>query len=202
MQKLTKHFSTKRTPQSDKLCAEQARMRSGGYVKEMVRLISDHGLPHECVPNTMKQHASVWEALLERMPVGAMIRNLNKMTAVGLLTNSSGATARVREALSDLERLRRARVHPLSVLVALRTYTRGEGFKGSMSWSPVGRIVDALDGAFYLAFGAVEPTGKRLCLALDVSGSMTSAVSGARVQPLPRGGRGHGAGHRRGGAEP
>ena len=36
-------------------------------------------------------------------------------------------------------------------------------------------IVDALDAAFYAAFGNVEPTGKRLLLALDVSGSMASA---------------------------
>src|SRR5262249_56792450 len=35
-------------------------------------------------------------------------------------------------------------------------------------------IVDALDAAFYTAFENVEPTGKRLMLALDVSGSMAS----------------------------
>ena len=40
-------------------------------------------------------------------------------------------------------------------------------------WNPVREIVDALDAAFYTAFGNVEPTGKRLLLALDVSGSMT-----------------------------
>jgi len=34
-------------------------------------------------------------------------------------------------------------------------------------------VVDALDAAFYASFGNVEPTGKRLLLALDVSGSMT-----------------------------
>jgi 60 kDa SS-A/Ro ribonucleoprotein len=34
-------------------------------------------------------------------------------------------------------------------------------------------VVDALDAAFYAAFENVEPTGKRLMLALDVSGSMT-----------------------------
>jgi 60 kDa SS-A/Ro ribonucleoprotein len=33
--------------------------------------------------------------------------------------------------------------------------------------------VDALDAAFYTAFGNVEPAGTRLLLALDVSGSMT-----------------------------
>jgi 60 kDa SS-A/Ro ribonucleoprotein len=34
-------------------------------------------------------------------------------------------------------------------------------------------IADALDDAFYLAFDAVVPTGKRWLLGLDVSGSMT-----------------------------
>jgi 60 kDa SS-A/Ro ribonucleoprotein len=148
-------------------------------VKEMVRLITDYRLPHECVPNELKGERAVWEALLAHMPVGAMIRNLNKMTSVGLLTNSSAATAKVVETLASLETLRRARVHPMAVLIALRTYATGRGLRGSLTWSPVGRIVDALDGAFYLAFGAVEPTGRRLCLALDVSGSMTCGVSSA-----------------------
>jgi 60 kDa SS-A/Ro ribonucleoprotein len=40
----------------------------------------------------------------------------------------------------------------------------------------VREVVDVLDAAFYTAFGNVEPTGKRLLLALDVSGSMTSGT--------------------------
>ncbi len=36
----------------------------------------------------------------------------------------------------------------------------------------VASVVNALDAAFYAAFGNVEPTGKRTMLALDVSGSM------------------------------
>jgi 60 kDa SS-A/Ro ribonucleoprotein len=48
----------------------------------------------------------------------------------------------------------------------------------------VAQVVDALDAAFYTAFGNVEPSGKRLMLALDVSGSMTyGAVAG--VPNLP-----------------
>jgi len=59
------------------------------------------------------------------------------------------------------------------VLVALRTYSSGRSLRGDATWTPVQRIVDALDEAFYLAFGAVEPAGKRTLLALDVSGSMS-----------------------------
>ena len=36
------------------------------------------------------------------------------------------------------------------------------------------QVIDALDAAFYLAFGNVEPANKRTMLALDVSGSMGS----------------------------
>ncbi|MCP4678755.1 MAG: TROVE domain-containing protein [Deltaproteobacteria bacterium] len=156
------------------------KAKTARTVKEIVPLITDYRLPHECVPNDLKQHAAVWEALLDSMPPGAMLRNLNKMTAVGLLTNTSQATERVRGVLGDVVALSRARVHPMAVLIALKTYAAGHGFKGSMSWSPVGRIVDALDGAFYLAFKGVTPTGRRLCLALDVSGSMGSPVSSTR----------------------
>jgi 60 kDa SS-A/Ro ribonucleoprotein len=39
-------------------------------------------------------------------------------------------------------------------------------------------IVEALNEAFYLAFGNVEPTNKRILLALDLSGSMQSPVAG------------------------
>jgi 60 kDa SS-A/Ro ribonucleoprotein len=150
-------------------------------VSAIVKLITDYKLPHECVPNEFKRHAAVWEALLEGMPPGAMLRNLNKMTAVGLLTNTSAATQRIRKVLGDIEALKRARIHPMAVLIALKTYSAGRGFKGSLTWSPIGRIVDALDKAFYLSFKAVTPTGKRLCLALDVSGSMSSPISSTRM---------------------
>lgn len=75
--------------------------------------------------------------------------------------------------LASADQLRRARIHPVAVLAALMTYQQGQGMRGSMTWRPVTQIVDALDKAFYLAFQNVVPTGKRLVLALDVSGSMS-----------------------------
>ena len=67
----------------------------------------------------------------------------------------------------------------MSVLFALRTYASGRGLRGSLSWAAVGAVVDALDGAFYLAFDNVRPTGKATLLALDVSGSMTAPIAGS-----------------------
>jgi len=98
------------------------------------------------------------------------------MTRVGLLQTGSSATETVVARLGDNTRLRKARVHPVAVLAALVTYRGGRGARGQSSWQPVGAIVDALDGAFYGSFGAIEPAGKRMLLALDVSGSMSGGV--------------------------
>jgi 60 kDa SS-A/Ro ribonucleoprotein len=45
----------------------------------------------------------------------------------------------------------------------------------------VSRVVDALDAAFYAAFASVQPANVHTLLALDVSGSMSVAVSGLPV---------------------
>ena len=143
-----------------------------------VRLIRDHRLTREMVPTHLLAHPAVWEALLEDMPLTALVRNLATMTRVGLLKPGSDAARAVVSRVTDAQALRRARVHPVQVLSALRTYASGRGVRGSGAWEPVAKVVDALDGAFYLAFAGVEPTGKRFMLALDVSGSMTSPVHG------------------------
>lgn len=150
---------------------EEARKTTD--VKALCALIRDHKLTHEMIVTEHKNHPEVWEALLADMPVTAMIRSLAKMTQVGLLKPMSDASRKVVSVLTDENRLRKARVHPIAVLSALKVYQQGHGQKGSLTWTPVREIVDALDGAFYAAFKGIEPTGKRHLLALDVSGSMT-----------------------------
>jgi 60 kDa SS-A/Ro ribonucleoprotein len=140
---------------------------------EVVRLIRDYRLPREAVPTQFLNEAAVWEALLEQMPTTALIRNLATLTRVGVLAANSDATKRVVSHITDESRLRRARVHPIAVLSALRTYAQGHGERGHNTWKPVAKVVDALDSAFYLSFGNIRATGKRWILALDVSGSMT-----------------------------
>ena len=144
----------------------------------LLRLIADYRLTWEMLPTEALARADVWCALLGDMPMTAMLRNLGRMTANGLLAPGSKAARVVVERLGDVERLRRARIHPLSVLVALRTYQQGNGEKGKLTWQPVTQIVSALNKAFYDAFGNVAPTGKRVMLALDVSGSMGASISG------------------------
>jgi 60 kDa SS-A/Ro ribonucleoprotein len=169
------------TPHPDRVLAtiwafERAkRMKDRADVRELADLIARYGLPHECIPTEMKQYPPVWEALLPHMGLTAMLRNLGKMTEVGLFgfMSLSDAERFVTGRLTNAEALRAARVHPLALLVALKTYAQGHGDKGKLTWKPRQKIVDALDRAFYLSFEALAPTGARTLLALDVSGSMT-----------------------------
>ena len=55
----------------------------------------------------------------------ALVRNLATMTRVGVLAPGSDGTAKAVAQLGDRERIRKARVHPIALLAALRTYAVG-----------------------------------------------------------------------------
>lgn len=148
--------------------------------------IKRFNLPREVIPTQLLNDAEVWEALLQKMPMTAMIRNLATMTRIGLLTGNSDATQKVVSELSDTERLKKARVHPIQILMAMKTYEAGHGFRGQNTWTPVTQVTDALNDAFYESFRFVEPSNKRHLLALDVSGSMGMGEVGGVPGFTPR----------------
>lgn len=155
------------------------RLQRAEGAAEAARLITDYDLPREAVPTQHLGSPEVWAALLQRMPLEALVRNLATMTRVGLLAPLSEAVTTVSGRFRDGGAIRRARLHPVKVLAALMTYAAGQGQRGKGTWAPVPAIVDALNDAFELAFGAVEPAGTRHLLALDVSGSMAcGAIAG------------------------
>jgi 60 kDa SS-A/Ro ribonucleoprotein len=139
-------------------------------------------LPWEALPTESLTDPLTWLALLtqQRLPFTAMLRNLGRMTSIGVFDDPF-ALGIVVGRLTDAEQVRKARLHPFNVLTALKTYSGGHGFRGSLSWTPKQPIVDALDAAFYLAFGNVEPTGKRINIALDISGSMGARLMDSNV---------------------
>ena len=94
----------------------------------------------------------VWNALLQDMPMTAMIRNLGKMSSIELLKPLSVQSKMVCDRLRDKTQLKKARIHPFSVLLALKTYKSGRGDKGKLTWEVNQAIVSALDDAFYLSF--------------------------------------------------
>lgn len=86
------------------------------------------------------------------MPMTAMIRNLGKMTNIGVLAPLSEGATKVCDMLRNEKSLKDARVHPFTILLALKQYQAGQGEKGKLTWTPNQAIVTALDEAFYLAF--------------------------------------------------
>jgi 60 kDa SS-A/Ro ribonucleoprotein len=156
-----------------------ARAQAAGTPAETAALVREYGLPCEALAGEHLTSPEVWDALLEELPVASLVRNLATLTRVGVVAPGSDGTARVVARLVDRDRIRRARLHPIALLAALRTYASGRSVRGRTAWEPVRDVVDALDAAFYAAFGNVEPAGRRILLALDVSASMgAGAVAG------------------------
>jgi 60 kDa SS-A/Ro ribonucleoprotein len=145
--------------------------KKAATVEEIVALIQQYKLEREHIPTQWLNHKEVWVTMMFNMGLTALIRNLNKMTKCGLFEDPEMVTY-VGNQITSVERLMKERVHPLTVLLAAKTYALGHGMKGNLEWTPVKAIVDALDAAFYLAFGTVVPINKPILFSMDVSSSM------------------------------
>ena len=140
--------------------------------KVIISAIEKFNLTREMIPTEALNDVKVWEALLQRMPLTAMIRNLGKMTSIGLISPLSDASKLVVGRLADEAYLQKSRVHPMAVLVALCAYNQGHGVKGALSWYPNKQVSDALDSAFYKTFKNAETTNLNYYIGLDCSASM------------------------------
>lgn len=153
-----------------------------GIVKaELLDLIVANRLPWEAIPTEAKTDPDAWRAMLPALGVGALVRNLGNMTRLGTIKPLSEAEAILVERLADEGAIRKSRLHPFSILLAMADYASGRGVLGSGAWDPSRAVLDALDGAFYRAFANVKASGKRVLIALDVSGSMGSPVMGSPI---------------------
>lgn len=154
-----------------------------------IQLIRQFKLPREVLSTHLLNSLDVWKALLYTnqvgeggvvtkritMPITALIRNLGVMSSKGIF-NDDSLTQSVCSYLTNYTVLRSGRVHPVAILVAKLTYQTGRGLKGKLNWPVNKYITEALENAFYVAFGHIEGTGKRIYHAVDCSGSMSSAT--------------------------
>jgi 60 kDa SS-A/Ro ribonucleoprotein len=152
--------------------------------RRLANLITSYKLPWEAIPTWALSDSGIWEALIPTVGLTALIRNLGNMTACGALTMSNHEAVTSR--LLNEKALDKARIHPFNVLQALSIYKVGYGLRGKKTWQPVMKVVDALDEAFYKCFKYVEPTGKRILVALDVSGSMCSPIGAPKKNKFGR----------------
>jgi len=151
---------------------------------EIVPLIQDYRITRESIPNNLFTE-KVWNTMLENgMPMTAMIRNIRNMTKAGVLAPLSHGTELVVNALSNEKVLQKSRIHPVNALAALNAYAPDKfayrsywGYDtGSVDYTPVPQIVDAMENAFYKSFNNVESSGKKIVIGVDISGSMLSPM--------------------------
>ena len=143
--------------------------------KALAALIRADNMTWEMMPSEQLDKPEVWEALAERMPLTALIRNLATLTRVGAIAPMKSAWVCQRlNAIGNARTEDFARIHPIAVLSALGTYRAGKGARGHHTWTPVPQVVDALDAAFDQSFATAPQTNQRFYLGIDVSGSMGS----------------------------
>lgn len=153
-----------------------------------VQLVREFNLPREALNTNLLNDVNVWKALLftstvnstgvtrkVTMPITALIRNLGVMSQRGVFEDNEIATLVANHIMNPIV-LKNGRVHPVAILLAKLTYEKGRGIKGKLTWTVNKEINEALEEAFYVAFGNVEGTGKRIMHAVDCSGSMTSPM--------------------------
>ena len=149
-------------------------------------LIEKNNFSWEMLPTALHNDPTIWKILLEndRLPMTALIRQLGRLTRLDLLKPLSPTLKIVLNMLSDKDRIKKSRIHPITVLEAKIAYESGRGKSGA-TWKPNNQIVDALEDLFYLCYDNVESTGKRTLIGLDVSGSMTYNTCHDRTQLTP-----------------
>jgi 60 kDa SS-A/Ro ribonucleoprotein len=140
-------------------------------------IIQKHKLTREVIPTELLNEVAIWEAMLHHMPINALVRNLGKMASMGMHDPFSDTLKITVDKLTDDIAIKRSRIHPIALLNAMLVYERGCGLYGTLSWTSNQKVVDALEYAFYKSFDNVEPTGKNIMLALDVSGSMITRMN-------------------------
>lgn len=165
----SKEFSKLEKDEELKYVYGHENAKKASTSKEVIELIKKYHLTRESIPNNLFND-KVWEALLATMPITALIRNLGRMSEAGLFTEMGKNEKLVCEKLRNQEILQKARIHPMNIFSAMKTYQEGHGIR--TTWKVNQAIVDALQDAFYSCFNYVEPTGKNIFIGVDVSPSM------------------------------
>jgi 60 kDa SS-A/Ro ribonucleoprotein len=154
------------------LVATLEDMKEATTEQQVIDLIKNSDAPIEIIPTQFRTSKDVWEAALPNLGLTAVIRNLGNMSAYGLLVEGAWDIITQVTNLFTEDNIHKSRVHPLTILAALKTYEYGCGYRGSQKWTPVAQVVDALEKAMYAAFDNAESTMKRIYYGVDISGSM------------------------------
>src|ERR1044072_6750085 len=166
-----------------------AAMQSATSVKDVIRTLETFkNLPWETIPTQFLKDVKVWKTLFYngQLRGQALIRNITRLARIGAFDDMVFATDYA-NAIANQEMIQKTRLHPINILNAVVVHESGQIDRNGYSmwsagrkkdWKSNGKIVDALNEGFHMAFKTVEPSGKRTLVATDVSGSMSQAAIG------------------------
>jgi 60 kDa SS-A/Ro ribonucleoprotein len=137
--------------------------------EEQVRLVRDGKLPFEVVVPVLKPTTAIWSEVLLHAPYMNLLRNLVTFTRHGVFKEESHVAHAVKK-LTDPQAVRHSKVLPFRFFNAWVEYSKVDGFEP--------RIAEAIRSACEISFSNMSSFGDRtVCVAPDVSGSMSSLVS-------------------------
>ncbi len=149
-------------------------------------------LPWEAIPTQFLKNTDVWKKLFYNGQVSgqALVRNVTRLARLNAFEDLVFARDYA-DRLTDEGMILKTKLHPINFLNAVTVHVEGQvqrdrnayGFSYGYSsarkrdWTTSSIIVDALNAGYHLAFANAIPSNKRTLLALDVSGSMSSAMA-------------------------
>lgn len=125
-------------------------------VKEQIALIHEGKLPHEVVTGVVKPTKEIWNAILQQMPIFALLRNLNTLDRAGVLDENREYITSV---LNNPERLTKSKILPFRFVSAFQEVSK--------PW-----VKDVLRQSVELTFDNLPEIPGKTAVFLDVSGSM------------------------------
>jgi 60 kDa SS-A/Ro ribonucleoprotein len=130
-------------------------------------LIAQGRLPYEVVTGVIKPDQDTWVELMRQMPFMALLRHLNTLQRAGVLMVEDHARYVVGR-LTNTDALRKAKILPFQLFASYRHFKAEQ---------PAERLVsEALAEAMDLAFVNLPDLGGAICIAPDVSGSMSGFI--------------------------
>ncbi|KAK3102549.1 hypothetical protein FSP39_012112 [Pinctada imbricata] len=148
-------------------------------LKTLLEKIKINELAWEHVQTYVLKSPLIWRTLLVTMPPLALIRNLSRLSYLGLLTpGSNEPTIEERivcERLQKRDALLAAKIHPMTILIAISRYTTGQNQRNKR-WSINEAVRRCLWAAFCTSYEMFHPTGKNLLVALNINTRMLCPV--------------------------
>lgn len=167
-----------------KLLQAEQMMRAAVNEKGIEGCLSWAGsLPREALPSEVNKLPDYWRHAIHTMPATALVRNLAQMTRLGLFDDDLHLGITITK-LADAAWLRKARVHPVALLLARLAYGKGGagGRSKNSTYTPNRVVLGALEKAYELSFTQEHRLPGRGFVAIDCSGSMQQgAVNGSPV---------------------